>query len=77
MVLERCNTWMYSANMVGLKNSSYILLCQLYGARDTNYYASLSDHMYVRDARFKQYYDNVADGAAEFLRDAIHAYWQV
>lgn len=33
--------------------------------------------MYVQDARFKQYYDKIADGAAEFLRDAIHAYWQM
>lgn len=30
--------------------------------------------MYVADERFKQYYDAIAPGAAEFLRDAIAAY---
>ena len=30
--------------------------------------------MYVADDRFKAYYEAVAPGAAEFLRDAIKAY---
>ncbi|MFN7252376.1 MAG: MerR family transcriptional regulator [Anaerobacillus sp.] len=30
--------------------------------------------MYVDDERFKAYYDKDQDGAAEFLRDAIHIY---
>lgn len=30
--------------------------------------------MYVADERFKAYYDKVADGAAEFLRDALNVY---
>ena len=30
--------------------------------------------MYVADERFKAYYEAVAPGAAEFLRDAIKAY---
>lgn len=29
---------------------------------------------YVADERFKAYYDKIADGCAEFLRDAIHIY---
>lgn len=34
-------------------------------------HASLAD-MYVCDERFKAYYDEIAPGSAEFLRDAIH-----
>lgn len=30
--------------------------------------------MYVDDERFKEYYDKIQPGAAEFLRDAIHIY---
>lgn len=30
--------------------------------------------MYVDDPRFKKYYDDIADGCAEFLRDAIKIY---
>ena len=29
---------------------------------------------YVADERFKSYYDEVADGAAELLRDALNIY---
>ena len=31
-------------------------------------------NMYVQDPRFKQYYDKIAPGCAEFLRDAIEVY---
>ena len=30
--------------------------------------------MYVGDERFRAYYDNIAEGAAEFLRDALRIY---
>lgn len=30
--------------------------------------------MYVADERFRAYYDKIADGAAEFLRDALNIY---
>lgn len=30
--------------------------------------------MYVADPRFKAYYDKIAPGCAEFLRDAIRIY---
>ena len=30
--------------------------------------------MYVADERFKAYYDKIAPGCAEFLRDAINIY---
>ncbi|GAV21848.1 TipAS antibiotic-recognition domain-containing protein [Carboxydothermus pertinax] len=36
-------------------------------------HAGLAD-MYVADERFKAYYDKVAPGAAEFMRDAIYVY---
>lgn len=36
-------------------------------------HAGLAD-MYMADERFKAYYDEVASGATEFLRDAIHIY---
>lgn len=32
--------------------------------------------MYVDDERFKKYYDSIAEGSAEFLRDAINYYTQ-
>jgi hypothetical protein len=32
--------------------------------------------MYVDDERFKKYYDSIAEGCAEFLRDAINYYTQ-
>lgn len=33
--------------------------------------------MYVEDERFKAYYDRIQEGAAEFLRDAIHIYTNI
>jgi hypothetical protein len=30
--------------------------------------------MYCDDERFRKYYDNIAPGCAEFLRDAIKIY---
>jgi hypothetical protein len=30
--------------------------------------------MYVCDERFKAYYDSIAPGCAEFLRDALEVY---
>ena len=30
--------------------------------------------MYVADPRFKKYYDDIAEGCAEFLRDALTIY---
>ena len=30
--------------------------------------------MYVDDPRFTEYYDNIAEGAAVFLRDALQIY---
>ena len=43
------------------------------GAYSKEAHRSLGD-MYVDDERFKKYYDNIADGAAVFLRDAINIY---
>lgn len=37
------------------------------------YHKSLGE-LYVADERFKAYYDKIAPGCAEFLRDAIHIY---
>jgi len=37
------------------------------------YHKSLGE-MYVADERFKAYYDNIAPGCAEFLRDALNIY---
>jgi len=37
------------------------------------YHIGLAE-MYVADERFKEHYDNIAPGAAEFLRDAIKIY---
>lgn len=31
--------------------------------------------MYVNDGRFKAYYDNILEGSAEFLRDAVRSYY--
>jgi len=31
---------------------------------------------YVEDPRFKKYYDDIAEGCAEFLRDALQIYCQ-
>jgi len=43
------------------------------GYYSKEYYKSLGE-MYVADERFKAYYDKIAIGGAEFLRDAINVY---
>ncbi len=40
---------------------------------DKAYHKSLGE-LYVADERFKAYYDKIAPGCAEFLRDAINIY---
>ncbi len=45
-------------------------LCAFYPKYNKDYHRALGE-MYVADERFKAYYDEVADGCAELLRDAI------
>ena len=48
-------------------------LCIFYPDYSKEYHIGLAE-MYVADERFKAYYDKIAPGCAEFLRDAIHVY---
>lgn len=48
-------------------------LCCYYDKYSKEYHMGLAQ-MYVDDPRFKAYYDKIADGCAEFLRDAIMIY---
>ena len=42
----------------------------------TREYHVAMGEMYVGDERFRQYYDDIAPGAAEFLREAINNFYQ-
>ena len=48
-------------------------LCHFYPNYSREYHKGLGK-MYVVDERFKEYYDKIAPGCAEFLRDAINIY---
>jgi len=48
-------------------------LCVFYPDYSKEYHKSLGE-MYVADERFKAYYDKIAEGCAEFLKDAIDVY---
>lgn len=48
-------------------------LCVFYSGYDVEYHKNMGE-MYVADKRFKAYYDKIAPGCAEFLRDAINEY---
>jgi len=48
-------------------------LCFFYDKYSKDYHKGLAE-MYVADERFKAYYDKIAQGCAEFLRDAINIY---
>jgi DNA-binding transcriptional MerR regulator len=48
-------------------------LCIYYPKYNREYHMGLGE-MYIADERFKAHYDRIADGCAEFLRDAINAY---
>jgi len=48
-------------------------LCMFYPAYSKEYHIGLGE-MYVSDPRFKAYYNKIAEGIAEFLRDAINIY---
>jgi len=48
-------------------------LCLMYPSYSREYHMGLGE-MYVTDERFKAYYDKIAPGCAEFLRDAINIY---
>lgn len=52
-------------------HKQWITFC--WGHYDKEAHAALAQ-MYVDDERFKAYYDQAGDGAAEFLRDAIFVY---
>ena len=48
-------------------------LCYFYDNYSKEYHIGLGE-MYVVDKRFRDYYDKIAPGCAEFLRDAIRVY---
>ncbi|MCL2843685.1 MAG: MerR family transcriptional regulator [Oscillospiraceae bacterium] len=48
-------------------------LCVFYPNYSKAYHLGLGE-MYVADARFRAYYDKIAPGCTEFLRDAIQVY---
>lgn len=48
-------------------------LCRYWSAYSKEAHRSLAEG-YVTDLRFKKYYDAIAKGSAEFLRDALHIY---
>ena len=48
-------------------------LCVYYPRYSKEYHMGLGE-MYVADERFRAHYDKIADGCAEFLRDAIRVY---
>jgi len=48
-------------------------LCVVYPKYTKEYHKGLGE-MYVADERFRAYYDKIAPGCAEFLRDAINIY---
>ena len=48
-------------------------LCIYYPHYNKEYHKALGE-LYVSDERFKAYYDRIAPGCAEFLRDAINIY---
>jgi DNA-binding transcriptional MerR regulator len=48
-------------------------LCVMYPKYSREYHKSLGE-MYVADERFAAYYDKIAPGCAEFLRDTINIY---
>ena len=50
----------------------WLRVCWPEGAYTPEAHKSLADG-YVSDERFRAYYDKVVPGAAQFLRDAIHA----
>jgi len=45
----------------------------MYPSYSREYHMGLGE-MYAADERFKAYYDKIAPGCAEFLRDAINIY---
>jgi hypothetical protein len=48
-------------------------LCVFYPAYSKEYHKAMGE-MYVADDRFRAYYDKIAPGCAEFLRNAINVY---
>ena len=59
-------------------------VCALHEEWLKNFWSSYSKQahwglaqMYVEDPRFKQYYDDIQNGAAEFLRDALKTYCEM
>jgi len=48
-------------------------LCVFYPKYSGEYHMGLGE-MYVADERFREYYDKLTPGCAEFLRDAIRVY---
>ena len=48
-------------------------LCVFYPKYSKEYHIGLAE-MYAADERFKAYYEKIAPGCAEFLRDAINIY---
>jgi hypothetical protein len=48
-------------------------LCIMYPRYNKDYHKGLGE-MYVADERFRAYYDKIAPGCTEFLRDAINIY---
>ena len=48
-------------------------LCVYAPEYNKEYHKNLGE-MYVADARFRDYYDKIAEGCAQFLRDTINVY---